>query len=83
MKKKVNSELVERVLDYVTTTYGLTSDYTLSGFKKGKNDLQITVINNQAEMTVKITVINNQAEMTVKIFGSDMYDLLEEDMLDN
>lgn len=70
MKKKVNSEVVERVLDYGTTTYGLTSDYTLSGFKKGKNDLQITVI-------------NNQAEMTVKIFGSDMYDLLEEDMLDN
>lgn len=69
MKKKVNSELVERVLDYVTTTYGLTSDYVLSGFKKGKNDLQITVI-------------NSQAEMTVKIFGSDMYDLLEDCYLD-
>lgn len=68
-KAKVNSDLVGRVLDYVTSTYNLTSDYSLSGFKKGKNDLQITVI-------------NSQAEMTVKVYGSDMFELLEEDYLD-
>lgn len=70
-KTKVNSDLVGRTLEYVTERYGLTSNYSLNGFKKGKNDLQISVA-------------NDQAELTVKIYGSDMYDLLDEDnFLDN
>lgn len=53
--QEVNTNVMQNTLDYVTDKYGLTSDYTVVGFKLGKNGIEIKVKNNEVECTYLIT----------------------------
>lgn len=52
--KNVDSTIVENTLAYVTDKFGLTSDYLLTGFKMGKNSIEIKVRNNDVECSYNI-----------------------------
>lgn len=62
--QEVNTNVMQRTLDYVTEKYGLTSDYTVVGFKLGKSGIEIKVKNIDVECTYLIVSSKVIAELT-------------------
>lgn len=46
--------MLDKALDYVTAKYGLDKSYVLTGFKLGKNSIQIGVANKEVECVFSI-----------------------------
>lgn len=62
--QEVNTNVMQRTLDYVTEKYGLTSDYTVVGFKLGKSGIEIKVKNIDVECTYLIVSSKVISELT-------------------